>query len=125
MKGILPFIALFFFVVACNDDNAKNTEPVDTFPYDGTWTGRFDGSDYGTFSLEIDEKGDILGTAFTERLRVEFSLEGTVNANGEITASNSSNGAVFEGVLKADGTTSTGTWANGTAGGTWTASRQP
>lgn len=124
--NILLFIALFAFVFnSCKDDTTTTptpATPVDTFPYDGEWTGNYIGGDKGTVSIVIDSVGNLIGTGYSENVMTSFNLSGTVDSSGKLTAASASTGATFAGTLTPPN--GSGTWSNTTINGTWTATKK-
>ena len=90
--------------------------------YKGTWTGTYSGGDHGTWNAEINEEGNIEGTARSDSFpQFSFDLQGVVSKDGNFEAEVSLffSSATFEGQLKED--KASGTWVNAqdSISGTW------
>ncbi len=104
--------------LSCDNDD----EPEGVRLYEGSWSGTYVGSgDNGTWRVEIDDQGNISGTATSFVLSMNFGLSGTVNSEGEFhaTTGSASSGTTFTGTLTA--TDGQGTWENSQTGlsGSW------
>jgi hypothetical protein len=124
--NILLFIALFAFVFnSCKDDTTTtptSATPVDTFPYDGEWTGNYIGGDEGTVTITVESNGKLNGSAYSNNIMSTFSLNGMVDSTGKLNATSTTTGAIFSGNLSA--TNASGIWENTTISGTWTATKK-
>lgn len=123
--NLILFIALFAFVFnSCKDETTTPTPvtPVDTFPYDGDWTGTYAGDDKGTVAIVIDSVGNLSGSAYSENVMSTFTLSGKVDSSGNLAATSASTGATFAGKLTPP--TGSGTWTNTTVSGTWSATKK-
>ena len=123
--NIILFIALLGFAFnSCKDETTtpKPVVPVYVFPYAGDWTGTYAGDDQGTVSIAIDSIGNLAGSAYSENVMTTFTLSGTVDSSGNLTAASASTGATFAGKLTP--TTGSGTWVNNTISGTWSATKK-
>jgi hypothetical protein len=129
MKNILTLSIIVLLMFSCSkDDNDSNK----TSPFQGNWSGIFDGStyDYGTWSVNINSKGEINGNATSNYYNKTFQLNGNVNDSGEYkttfktTFGTSSVYGEFKGQLS--GKSATGTWFYHSLGtsGYWVGDKQ-
>lgn len=83
------------------------------------YKGTFSGSDAGTFTIAIDEDGNIRGTGYSGADDETFGITGALTENN-IAIGSSSAGAYFTGTLASNGKTFSGIWSgngNGTFSG--------
>jgi len=117
-------IACLLFAVSCSKDNESGTSP-----FVGKWSGSYEGSDWGTWWVVIDEDGEIYGVANSSALTISIELKGSISDDGSFLATIGSavNGGEFTGTMSADGSAS-GTWKNNLRTppltGTWSGSRE-
>ena len=69
-----------------------NTEPVDInsnleSEFKGLWSGSFSGGDNGTWTLTVENTGTVVGSFTSKDHNEIYSIEGSVDENGEIQAS--------------------------------------
>jgi hypothetical protein len=93
----------------------------------GTYSGTFSGDDSGTWTVDVDVTGNIIGSGVS-REAGPFEIFGAVTSSGEATfaAGGVTTGATFSGTLSFSGEAS-GTWVNEFAGesGTFSGSKLP
>lgn len=120
MRNLILLLAFGLFISSCSETATTNV-------FNGLWSGTYDGEDEGTWSVIIDEDGNVSGNAFSTILSQSQQVSGTVNDDGDFTATvgNTSQGSTFSGQLNEDNTAS-GTWTNSafSTDGTWMGSRQ-
>jgi hypothetical protein len=126
MNRIVFFIIVSFSLVflSCSK-NESETAQISSF--EGRWTGRFTGNeDNGTWTATISALGVVTGTANSNVFPGVSGLVGTVNKQGDFTATvgSSSDGARFSGKLI--GNSGSGTWINSSAemSGGWSGTKQ-
>jgi len=114
-KLILLSFACVTLLVSCKNKDYKD--------YKGTWKGSYSGDDNGTWSIEVDEEGNIDGSARSNSAPdYPFTLEGSLSKDGnfEAEADLFFSTVKFNGKLKDD--KANGTWKNAqdSISGTWT-----
>lgn len=125
MKKIVLFTIISFSIFLCSCSK-NDSETSSNSSYEGRWSGRFTGTqDNGTWTASVSTSGVVTGTAVSNVFG-SSSLAGTVNNQGDFTATVgvSSDGARFTGKLT--GNSGSGTWVNTSAGmnGAWTGTKQ-
>ena len=112
------------FLFSCKNKDFKD--------FEGTWKGTYTGEDQGSWTMEIDEEGDIEGSARSDDFPgFPISIEGSVSKEGELNVLTNSAffDLTFEG--KINGEKASGTWisesdSSGTTvaiEGTWSGSK--
>lgn len=87
------------------------------------FTGRFDGTDAGLFAFDVDRNGNISGRGYTVFGHVTFALSGSVDINGNLTASIPGESALLiSGNLNRSTGSLSGTWSNSPGGGSFSGS---
>lgn len=126
-------ITILFSILLFSCSSSDDSSIAD---FQGTWSGQYIGTggtdnngDNGTFSVIIDENGNVTGSATSIVFSATYQLTGTVNSSGTLSVSfgTSSNGGTFTGNLQRNGTAS-GTWFNNIPTpqftGTWNGTKQ-
>lgn len=102
---LLTILPLVFFSCSKDDDESFVSD------YKGEWSGTYEGSDKGTWSVTIDANGNITGEAISD-YSFTYTLSGTVNDGGDFNATtgSASNNTTFTGKLYE--TEGYGSWEN-------------
>ena len=82
--------------------------PIDSF--EGTYSGTYSGTDYGTWTVRCDSKGNVVGSAWSEKNNTPDVGSGSVTSSGEFHA-NMYGGAILSGTIDSTGGAQ-GTWTN-------------
>jgi hypothetical protein len=114
--ALIPLFLLC--LIACSTDS----DPIEAVPFEGNWSGTFDGGDSGSWTITVRADGSLTGQAFSNNAQLFLMVEGDVNTSGA-TAGSAQNGATFEGTFLEN--TSSGTWENAAEqiSGNWVGSR--
>lgn len=123
MKKIFLFLVFSFLIFSCSRE-----EDVSRNNFSGVWSGIYQGSDTGTWRVNVAEDGSVTG--WTRRYTgTQFIVSGSVDPSGNLSAviGNSGTGGEFKGTLRSDNTCS-GTWKNITTtpvmNGNWNGSKE-
>lgn len=123
---VVTLIAVF--MLSCSNDNDSSTPQLTAIPTQivGNWSGTFSGDDNGSWSVNVSSTGVVSGSGVSTTFQDNYTFDGTVNSNGQLTATvgNADTGATFVGTLNVNGTCS-GTWENQDLemSGTWQGSK--
>ena len=116
MKRSLLLALLLIFSISCSEDEEPYAD------YEGNWSGSYSGADTGSWSVVVNEKGKVSGTATSDSLpEFPFSFSGTVSTSGNFNAQVPlfQDTIVYTGQLK--GKSASGTWSGQDSSfvGTW------
>jgi len=93
MKNLqLKFLGLSL-IYGCSDEPVINANSIDSdshtteSEFKGLWSGDFTGEDNGTWTLTVKDTGMVVGSLTSKDYNEIYSFSGSVDENGEITAS--------------------------------------
>ena len=118
MKKLFFSVSFIFLLFAFS---CKKDEPFEK--YEGSWSGSYTGDDKGSWSVRIDDDGNVTGSATSESLPIfPINLLGTITEDGvynaqAITIFNEQ--VIFQGQLSNN--SAAGSWRNDSANfsGSW------
>jgi hypothetical protein len=117
--AMLCGFCLLIVLGGCSDDDNGDG---DVSQFAGTYRGTFTGDDSGSFTVVVDNVGDITGTGRSNAIG-RFIIDGTVESNGDVEFGITTTAATFSGRIFASGVVS-GTWENAGNRGTFRGTRQ-
>lgn len=80
--------------------------------FQGSYSGTFNGTDIGTWRITVNSVGDLVGTAHSNLENLDYTIDGSVNGAGVLTA------GLYDGSLY-KGTYNGAISAAGAVSGTW------
>ncbi|KPE50990.1 hypothetical protein [Chryseobacterium indologenes] len=117
MKKLFLLLLTAFLFIGCSSDD-------DTiYDFIGTWSGKYDGSDKGTWNFVVASDGKVSGTMHSEVNNENYTISGNLTDTGDLTSvvGLPSDGE-FRGALTREGK-GNGSWSNSvptpTRTGTW------
>lgn len=117
MKKIFLLLFTAFLFIGCGKDE-------DTiYDFIGTWAGRYEGTEKGSWNIVVATDGKVTGTLDSEQTTENYTISGQLSESGELNATiGSPSDGEFKGTLTRDKKAS-GTWVNAvptpTRSGTW------
>lgn len=119
IKTFAIMALLVMTAASCSKDENTTTQPAanNDSPYMGKWDGVFTGGDNGTWSMDVDKEGKLVGSLNSGNTGTTFPFTGAIDSKGVISATIDVGGVIldFDGTASADGKTCSGTWGNTTA----------
>ncbi|KFF02199.1 hypothetical protein [Chryseobacterium luteum] len=122
MKKLFLLLLTAFLFIGCSSDD-------DTiYDYIGTWSGKYTGSDDGTWNLVVASDGKVTGTMHSTVNDENYNISGNLTDTGDLTAviGLPSDGE-FKGTLSKE-KKGNGNWSNAVPTparyGTWTGDKQ-
>ncbi|UGS22930.1 hypothetical protein [Flavobacterium channae] len=116
-KAVLILILIINFSCLNNDDSSSNINSN----FVGNWSGTFNGDDTGTWDVNVSSNGTVSGTAYSITFSDNYQIQGSVNNNGELTATIGTSDVGGEFIGQLNGNNANGIWNNSEAemNGNW------
>lgn len=108
MKNLLYMFLGLSLIFGCSDDSANDYINDDSLnnnlvsDYNGLWSGSFSNPENGSWTISVNENGEVIGSLTSREHNTIYSFEGIVNHIGEFqtTLSNGSVVGEFNGQLE-------------------------
>lgn len=110
-KTTLLLILIINFSCSNNDDSPSNINSN----FVGDWSGTFNGDDAGTWEVNVSSNGNVSGTAHSTTFSDNYQIQGSVNNNGELTATIGTSDVGGEFIGQLNGNNANGIWNNSEA----------
>jgi len=93
MNKLIHIFLGLSLIFSCSDEPVFNANSIDSdshsneSEFKGLWSGDFTGEDNGTWTLTVQDTGIVVGSLTSKDYNEIYSFSGSVDENGEITAS--------------------------------------
>lgn len=125
MKKLFLLLLTAFLFIGCS------SEEENIYDYIGTWSGKYEGSEKGTWYIVVASDGKVTGTMHSDDTNENYNISGYLNTSGDLNAviGLPSDGE-FRGTLtvEEDNEIGSGTWRNSVPtpdrSGSWTGEKE-